>query len=58
MLPLFLNWDLQIFHECWNPLSPIEVKRREVLGVYKTREEAEIMRDKIKKFVMDEIGEV
>lgn len=31
--------------------------KRSFLGVYKTKEEAELIRDKIKKFVESEIGE-
>lgn len=35
----------------------VDSKRRNTFGVYKTKEEAEIMRGKIKDFVTKEIGE-
>ena len=36
----------------------VDSKRRNTFGVYKTKEEAEIMRGKIKDFVTKEIGKV
>lgn len=40
------------------PCTNLLEGRRSCFGVYKTKEEAEIMRDKIKDFVTKEIGEV
>lgn len=43
------------FHEYYNITHEYE---REYFGVYKTEEEAQKMRDKIRKFITEEIGEV
>jgi len=50
--------ECRVFCKSWLSISTISHSIRDFLGVYRTKEEAEVMREKIAAFVSKEIGEV